>query len=173
MKDNYRHFANHFTNEGRPVHVVVCHVGPGDRATTVRMIFDDRTWRDGDRERDIARVDIPVSKKAIYEQFASMGFPPHVMHRLAKDLRRQSVFCAAKNWDHVLPPDVVAWADRELREHMADEPCVDNLRVARINSSPQMRRFRRQAASGCCGSATFERTGPDGKKYILGYNYGH
>lgn len=167
----------HFTNvAGYPVRLVVVAVEPGDRSTIVRMIRDDKSmWKDPDHEvsRDIASVALPASKKAIYDQFVPMGFPPHVLHRLAKDLRRASVAVQEKTWEQVLPDDIVRWAEVELRAAMVDEPCCDNTRVARMDSPSQMRRFRRQQEHGCCGSFDFERTGPDGNCYLLGFNYGH
>lgn len=122
---------------------------------------------------DLAIVELPIDKAQIYNRFTGFEFPPHVMHHLAKDLRRASVEAAAKEWADVLPRRIVDWAHGELSSHAADEPCVDNSRVARVGISSQMRRFRRQEATGCCGSASFERVGPDGNRYILGYNYGH
>jgi hypothetical protein len=77
----------------------------------------------------------------------------------------------AKSWDEVLPGDVVRWANAYFAQLELD--CMDNCRVALLKSPSQMRRFKKQRDSGCCGSHEEVLDGPDGKKYILGCNYGH
>lgn len=92
-----------------------------------------------------------------------------------KNLRRARYEMQAKEWEDALPKEIAAWAQNEIaraiEEHDAD--CADNSRAARIGNTGQMRRYRRQKAHGCCGFADWEATGPDGKRYVLGYNYGH
>lgn len=80
-----------------------------------------------------------------------------------------------KVWEEVLPPEIVEWAtkciDKNVEETGAD--CVDNYRVARVGNTAQKRRYDSQVSGGCCGFADWVAEGPDGKKYWLGYNYGH
>ena len=50
------------------------------------------------------------------------------------------------------------------------EDCSDNARVFPYN---QRRSFDAIAAKGCCGSANWSHTCKSGRKYLLGFNYGH
>ena len=87
---------------------------------------------------------------------------------------RQSLFRRrVKSWRQALPSFLVEWADEVLDQMSADYECVDNRRVARLGSTPQMRRYQRQVARGCCGSRDFRLIGPDRRQYTLGFNYGH
>jgi hypothetical protein len=108
----------------------------------------------------------------------------HNMHAFEALRTRQVFWDAARNaiawaryargkkkWDDVLPADIVQWAHYEFAAWKLD--CMDNTRVALLTSSSQKRRFKKQAERGCCGSHSEVRTGPDGKKYLLGCNYGH
>lgn len=78
-----------------------------------------------------------------------------------------------KRWQEALPAFIVGWATEALEQISADYECVDNWRVARVGSTPQMRRYNRQVHKGCCGSKDFRLIGPDKKQYTLGFNYGH
>lgn len=97
-----------------------------------------------------------------------------VHHKLLQDLRRArgQARHQPKEWYEVLPDDVVSWAWATLDAASRDME-RDNTRVARLDNSPQMRRFKRQHRQGCCGSIEWKATGPDGKLYLLGFNYGH
>lgn len=90
-----------------------------------------------------------------------------------KTLKRFRNESKAKEWRDVLPPEIVRWATRTLGEMSEGYSCVDNSRVALMRNTSQMRRYRSQLASGCCGFCDAARVGPDGQKYLLGFNYGH
>ena len=90
-----------------------------------------------------------------------------------KTLRQRHHETKSKNWDDVLPDEIVRWANTLLAQQMEGEPCCDNTRVARKGNTSQVRRYKSQRAGGCCGFADFEAVGPDGNTYLLGYNYGH
>ncbi len=90
-----------------------------------------------------------------------------------KALRKLHHETKRREWDDVLPAPIVTWANRRLAESAKGELCVDNYRVAQIGNTGQMRRYKAAKASGCCGFADFDEVGPDGKRYLLGYNYGH
>ena len=90
-----------------------------------------------------------------------------------KTLRKLHHESKAKEWDAVLPPAIVAWANGRLASAAEGEPCCDNWRVARVGNTAQVRRYKSQKKAGCCGFADFVEMGPDGKRYMLGFNYGH
>jgi hypothetical protein len=90
-----------------------------------------------------------------------------------KALRQFQHEAKRRDWDQVLPAPIVAWASRRLDEEMRGLDCCDNDRVALKGNTSQVRRYRRQKAGGCCGSSDFEAVGPDGKTYLLGFNFGH
>lgn len=92
---------------------------------------------------------------------------------LRKQIRRRAIEEKQKAWDEVLPSHIVRWATETLREEAKGQEYVDNYRVAQCGKSSQKRRYRKQQSTGCCGSRDFIRVGPDGNKYMLGYNYGH
>lgn len=99
-----------------------------------------------------------------YPNFASF------LWKRAKEYR----MCAQqKSWDQVLPKNIVRWALGVLENASKGDDCVDNYRVARIGNTSQMRRYRSQKAHGCCGFSDFAEEGPDGKRYMMGFNYGH
>lgn len=85
-----------------------------------------------------------------------------------------------KDWRDTMQPWEVDFCTREIdRFVLANELyCVDNYRAARMWVSSQMRRFRKQADDGCCGSAEWvvKRFNPSKLRwdlYIVGCNYGH
>ena len=86
------------------------------------------------------------------------------------------------DWRATMAPDEVAWCDEQISLVLAaggDEyDCVDNWRAARAWKSSQVRRFRRDARSGCCGSLEWIALRWSWRKlrwdrYLLGFNYGH
>ena len=89
--------------------------------------------------------------------------------RLARNEAKQ------KTWQEAMPREIVDWAYRKFDAMIAagDDKCNDNFRVARIGNSSQMRRYLRYAKQGCCGTCEEVHKGPDGHRYLLGYNYGH
>lgn len=91
-----------------------------------------------------------------------------------KELRRRVFAGQAKSWDNVLPKPIRAWAYAKLDELKEGCDFVDNDRVARKGNTAQMRRYRRQKESGCCGFHDSKAVCPiDGKVYLLGFNFGH
>lgn len=81
-----------------------------------------------------------------------------------------------KTWEEVLPPEIVEWANQSIRRELTKDghdtySCVDAIRVARIDSPSQKRRYQRTVS--CCGRHDFKEVGPDGKEYLLGFNHGH
>jgi len=93
--------------------------------------------------------------------------------RAYKRLRRLHHELKKKDWDDVLPVEIRRWANTELAKAMDGLDCVDNARVALVGNTGQVRRYNRQRESGCCGSSDFQATGPDGNRYMLGFNFGH
>lgn len=82
-----------------------------------------------------------------------------------------------KSWEETMTPEEVSWLRAEMRE-LTNDPCTDNYRAARMWTSSQMRRFRKQEDRGCCGSINKVVKNPrpiiKGKDlYIIGCNYGH
>lgn len=90
-----------------------------------------------------------------------------------KVLRRTHFEGQAKEWSDVLPPEIVRWASETLDRAAKGLDCVDNYRVARMGNTGQVRRYKRQKDGGCCGFSDTVAVGPDGNKYMLGFNYGH
>ena len=60
----------------------------------------------------------------------------------------------------------------ELNARTKDESCVDNERWAALDSRADMKRFRKLRDRGCCGSHDEEIT-VLGRKFMIGFNYGH
>lgn len=82
-----------------------------------------------------------------------------------------------KSWEETMTKEEVQWLRREMA-YIVNDPCKDNFRAARMWTSSQMRRFRKQESHGCCGSANKVVRNPNpiipGKDmYIIGCNYGH
>lgn len=122
----------------------------------------ERTIADSDYWDDIRR-----------KLFALVPAHSNVGALLWKRSKERRMQHQAKSWRKALSPEIVAWADGVLSKESEEDDCVDNYRVACTRKSSQMRRYEKQRRSGCCGSADFVRVGPDGQKYVLGYNFGH
>lgn len=92
-----------------------------------------------------------------------------------KTIRRARFEAERREWEDVLPKAIVNWADDQIMRDIAENEsqCCDNTRVALVGNTSQERRYRRQKERGCCGSTDWTATGPDGKVYMLGYNFGH
>jgi hypothetical protein len=69
--------------------------------------------------------------------------------------------------------EINEWLERYIFSQVEGEDCVDNLRWAEVDDPEQMKAFRKAAEEGCCGSFSGQVVGPDGKKYVVGCNYGH
>jgi len=60
----------------------------------------------------------------------------------------------------------------ELDDLAEDRDCVDNYRIADVSKRKDMRRYRKQRDSGCCGSVDKE-VSIMGRKFMIGINFGH
>lgn len=56
-------------------------------------------------------------------------------------------------------------------ERSSGQPCVDAERCALKNSKTAVKRFKRSRS--CCGLEEWTEIGPDGREYLLGFNFGH
>ena len=67
------------------------------------------------------------------------------------------------------------WALDEIRAEMENqhEYCVDNHRMADADDSAEIQAFEQASFWGCCGSFEREVVHPNGKKILIGCNYGH
>lgn len=70
-----------------------------------------------------------------------------------------------------LTPAIWSWALERIGERSQDEDCVDSLRAALADDPNLQVHFDDYAT--CCGSSEWEEVGPDGRTYVLGFNYGH
>jgi hypothetical protein len=94
-------------------------------------------------------------------------------HFAYKYLRRLHHESKAKGWEQVLPKPIVAWAWEVIFREQKDLSCCDNARVALVGNTGQVRRYKAAKAAGCCGFSDAIHTGPDGKRYMIGFNFGH
>jgi hypothetical protein len=62
-------------------------------------------------------------------------------------------------------------AIQQMRQDL-NENCIDNIRVAALDVRKDMRSYRKQAASGCCGRHD-EEVVIRGRKFTIGCNFGH
>lgn len=98
---------------------------------------------------------------------------PNVANVLWKKVKGGRLRTRAKRWEEAVPLEIARWAWGVLNTESHGLDCIDNYRCARVNNSPQMRRYLKQRYRGCCGSRDFRRRGPDGFDYVMGFNYGH
>ena len=137
--------------------------------------------RDDDKGECLLEFDPkhPLSDKTYWKNIRQNIFKllpekySNVADALWKKVKYYRLLQYSKHWEEVLPKDIAEWAWGVLNSVSREDDCVDNTRVARLGSSPQMRRYQRQKGRGCCGFNDFQRRGPDGNMYALGYNYGH
>ncbi len=61
----------------------------------------------------------------------------------------------------------------DLLEKETNDPYVDNWRVTALNDAAQRDRYEEARNRGCCGSAYREVFTPDGRGFLIGFNYGH
>jgi hypothetical protein len=92
---------------------------------------------------------------------------------IIKTIKNKRYWSMVKTWEDVLSTDIVNWAWFKFGKLTVDKDCVDNFRVANMGKSSQMRRYKRQRDKGCCGSFESVEIGPDGDRYLLGFNHGH
>jgi hypothetical protein len=57
-------------------------------------------------------------------------------------------------------------------EAMVDDPCVDNERFAYVDEPLALVKYYDQQERGCCGSFDADII-VDGRKAVIGCNYGH
>lgn len=107
------------------------------------------------------------------EVFAAFPGRTDIGVRVLKQIRHHIVMLQRKSWEDVLPREIVLWADGIFMAASSPGDCMDNTRVARVGNTSQVRRYRSQYGNGCCGFEDFRRVGPDGRAYMLGYNFGH
>lgn len=80
----------------------------------------------------------------------------------------------ARRWAALGP--LADWLRCEMAraEHESAHNCIDNTRWAEMRISSQMRRYRRQQENGCCGRHDEVVTHPaTGRRFLIGFNYGH
>lgn len=87
---------------------------------------------------------------------------------LLDELRRAELAAAIKGPGN-LPPGVEEWAWGLA----SVDGNVDNLRVADRRKRRQVRRYHAQRAQGRCGARDVDAVGPDGRGYLVGWNFGH
>lgn len=126
-----------------------------------------------EEDQDWGAIDVSESVTRALRPFVLVL--PGVLYEAARKAVKRAKAPVPKGYQDVLPENVVRWAESAIGAEMKKrkELCVDNYRVARLGSSTQMRRYRKQQKNGCCGSFDEVRKGPDGQKYLIGCNYGH
>ena len=69
--------------------------------------------------------------------------------------------------------EIDLWISAQLAKlHEGYDNC-DNFRSALVEDRDQMDKYIGQQDNSCCGYFDEVHIGPDGKKYMLGFNYGH
>lgn len=124
-------------------------------AAPLRGVDDRRAWRDA------------------HGKVFSSGLRSDRARLIWKRLRMMRNERKAKEWHDVLPPEIARWAHAVMAEKQEGMVCCDNGRVACLFSTAQKRRYARDKAAGCCGFYDEVHQGPDGKPYMIGFNYGH
>jgi len=128
-----------------------------------------------DRDEVIAELKWPVNTKDILRKIAPGMRHPTEYVECRKVIKIWKSTALKKSWEDVLPQKILDWAWEEIRWKVQEinDPCIDNYRCARMSSSSQMRRFKKQRADGCCGKYEWIAIGPDKERYLFGFNYGH
>jgi len=116
--------------------------------------------------------------KSIKTRFRNRFESEHQWVLFFKDLNKYIGMyrVSGKNWVDTVPLPVSNWLLGRLEQYKneMDEHCVDNYRAANVRKSSQMRRYRRDQKSGCCGFFDVKEVCPiDHNEYIMGFNYGH
>jgi hypothetical protein len=78
-------------------------------------------------------------------------------------------------WQQLLPDEIRVWAIEQIvvESELRGDEYISHYRCAEEYDFEQEILFSEIEETGCCGSNRFKRVGPDGKTYVLGYNYGH
>jgi hypothetical protein len=131
-------------------------------------------WYDGPTLLQI-KFDKDNNYKELYAKIHGLNIPEHNVREIIKEVKRIKNELKVKGWKNILPLNIVDWANNEFRKIIETEDLeyVDNYRVADIKKSSQVRRYKKQKENGCCGYFDTKLTGPDGRVYLLGCNYGH
>jgi hypothetical protein len=120
----------------------------------------------------ILRGDYSEHEPPITNQLQPKGLSGDGLIRFLKGRRYQERLPKRKENFYPAHQDSILSYLHSLTEN---ESCVDNLRWALVSSRKDMKRFRDQRESGCCGShdeyITLGFFPP--RKFIVGYNYGH
>jgi hypothetical protein len=74
-----------------------------------------------------------------------------------------------------LSTEELTWAWNKLEEciFQNDLDCSDNIRIADVDDTEEMKQYEQIAEKGCCGSFEEVIIHPNGKKIMIGCNYGH
>ncbi len=142
---------------------------PGAALVVVRV----RSHRDPLSDVVALTVDPRQPGKALHAVFAA-AFPDATIRArslLIKRVRAVWHDHQRKECLDALSPRLRQWAETMIADESRGYDCVDSERVARVGKTSQMRRFVRTRS--CCGSHEWEAIGPDGFRYLMGFNYGH
>jgi hypothetical protein len=71
-----------------------------------------------------------------------------------------------------LTKEEIDWALDQI-ELYVDDPCIDNYRFAELGDEAEEETYEGAKSVGCCGSFDMEVTHPNGKRMLIGCNYGH
>ncbi len=95
-----------------------------------------------------------------------------VWRSIYKRIREKHFESLVKDFEDVMPGEISRWAWDQIRAQSDGLDCVDSQRCGKRGNTSSMRRFRR--GRSCCGSQEWEEVCPiDGKRYRLGFNFGH
>jgi hypothetical protein len=66
------------------------------------------------------------------------------------------------------------WLDSLLDDINNRYQCVDNVRIAELTSQSELEEYEYQKSKGCCGAIDTEvQHRESGRRFLLGFNYGH
>lgn len=71
--------------------------------------------------------------------------------------------------------EIGKWVSGKLMEAIKEtgDHCIDNERVCEIGNPEDMVAYERQRETGCCGFHDEEIDHSSGRKFFIGFNYGH
>lgn len=71
-------------------------------------------------------------------------------------------------------PELRAWADQQWKRLSSGDDYVDNERIAEVGNEGDELEYQQALERGCCGfSDTIVTHRKSGRKFRVGYNYGH
>lgn len=97
--------------------------------------------------------------------------PSGELQRAKREVKARLAECQERRWQQRYSQEIEGWVNILLQG--LDLEFTDNVRVACVRDRRALRAYRRQGALGCCGFYDETHTGPDGRKYLIGCNYGH